>query len=246
MQRDLIDRPNEHFAYIPRTDHANDRLAIFIHGFSGGYLNTWGRLGDLLYQLDEQDSDFAPWDYAFVGYDTGNVTTYLDICNRLATEWILARQGSPPYRCSYTRFALFGHSLGTLGIRQFLCRWLLEKPDVHQQISSVTLFGTPLNGSPWAIFGSLRYKVGDALKENSPQLRMLKVWNDAAQACVPWIPTDVVLGLDDKVVGNHMQELVQWKGDRQVLTENFDHRDLVKPDCWNNSRVIDHIRRALR
>lgn len=245
MSRTILDRPDEHFAYIARTDKPNDRLGIFVHGFGGGYTSTWGRLSDLLYTLDDRDRDFGEWDYAFVGYDTGIITTYLDISARVWTEWDHARAGDPPYKNKYNKFALFGHSLGTLGIRQFLCKHLLDSKDLAKEINSVTLFGTPLNGSKLADL-AFWSKVADALEENNPQLRMLKAWSDSAHTKVTWVPTSVVLGLDDKVVGGRWAELVQWRGDTGVFTENFDHRDLVKPDCWTNSKVIDYIRRGLR
>jgi hypothetical protein len=43
--RDFLNRNNEQFALIRRDDGtSNTRLAIFVHGFRGNYLTTWGKM----------------------------------------------------------------------------------------------------------------------------------------------------------------------------------------------------------
>src|ERR1044071_4972301 len=144
--REFLNRSKEYRALIRSQDKSNTQLAIFVHGFKGGYLSTWGKLPDLIQQNADTDANFQDWDFLFLGYDTRNVQTYLDIAGLICTEWDKARTGNSPYNRSYTKLALFGHSLGTLGIRQLLCAWSHQPQGMQQAIHSVTLFGTPLNG----------------------------------------------------------------------------------------------------
>jgi hypothetical protein len=143
---------------------------------------------------------------------------------------------------------LFGHSLGTLGIRQVLCASATHGGPLLDAIHSVTLFGTPLNGSPLSTFGSaFMYSIAAALKPENPQLRMLKVWSEGALVDRPWPKVRVVLGQGDWVVGQQFNELVQWPGDLVPPDQTvLDHSDLAKPDAWPNCAVIDYIRSGLR
>jgi pimeloyl-ACP methyl ester carboxylesterase len=243
---ELNNRSKELWALIRRTDASNSRLAIFVHGFIGDYLNTWGHLPDFLKKNAGQDADFAEWDFLFLGYSTGEVETYLDIASLISTEWGKAAGGRSPYGHAYGKLALFGHSLGTLGIRQALCGRFNRPPQLLKAIHSVTLFGTPLNGSPLALFGFV-YKIAAALKPANPQLRMLKDWSEGAFAVAPWPNVRVVLGEGDWVVGQKFKELVQWPGDIQPPDEKpLDHTDLSKPNMWTNCAVMDYIRDGLR
>ena len=118
---------------------------------------------------------------------------------------------------------------------------------MHSALHSVTLFGTPLNGSGLAKWGSLRYKIADALKPGSPQLTMLRTWLKGAQKKEPWPEARVILGLDDKVVGYQHADLIDWPGDHEPVTmTNFDHRELVKPTSWDESSVVSYVRQALQ
>jgi pimeloyl-ACP methyl ester carboxylesterase len=242
--RNMDNRINEKWGLLRRTDVQNEKLALFVHGFGGGYLDTWGRLPDLLKTFADSSPPFDSWDYLFVGYDTGNVETYLDIARLMATPIHEASAGNSPYDHPYDTFSLFGHSLGTLGIRQLLCAWNLQPKNFLNAVSSVVLFGSPVNGSRWARL-ALMYKIASALKPQNPQLRMLKSWTEGAFGARPWVQPRLVLGLDDKVVGFQFADLVKWPGD-QELTTNFDHSDLVKPESWTQSIIIDHIRNALK
>jgi hypothetical protein len=111
-------------------------------------------------------------------------------------------------------------------------------------LHSVTLFGSPLNGSSLAKFAVWR-RISDALKPNSPQLRMLRIWSKGAHAVQAWPVARVVVGLDDRVVGN-FSDFVDWIGDETpVTTTNLDHRALVKPKTWNDSSIVSYVRAAL-
>lgn len=242
---ELSNRSNEQWAFLSRKDLPNSRLAVFIRGFLGNYLKTWGDLPDLIQKNAAQDADFSQWDFLFLGYSTKAVASYLDISALVFTEWQKASRGDAPYGHVYEKLALFGHSLGTLGIRQALCE-RFKSPQLLKAVHSVTLFGTPLNGSPWALFATPFYKIADALRPTNPQLRMLKVWSEGAFNRDPWPKARVVLGQGDWVVGQSFNELAQWPGDDSPQQTTLDHSALSKPDTWSNCAVTDYIRSALK
>lgn len=242
--REFENLASEQWAFLQRTS-PNVKLAIFIHGFYGNYLHTWGKIPELLRTHADTDGVCTEWDFLFIGYNTDTVETYLDIAGVLATQWQKARHGLAPFRQAYEQVALFGHSLGTLGIRQLLCARDAQ-PDGHlDDLKAVVLFGTPLNGSGLAILAPWN-KVGQSLRPGNPQLRMLKSWSTGVHAQLNWPLVRVVLGLEDKVVGARMAELIEWPGDISPADfTNFDHRALVKPVGWRSS-VINYIQNALR
>jgi hypothetical protein len=242
--RDLLNRSNERWALLTASQD-NTSLAIFVHGFRGSYLTTWGLLPGMLRTNADADPIFASWDYLFIGYDTRKVDTYLDISRLLLSHWRLASIGNTPFPRAYARIALFGHSLGTLGIRQMLCAWSEHDANMLDAIHSVTLFGTPLNGSPLAML-AFGYPIRQALKPRNAQLRMLKTWVKSAHLVRPWPRVFVVLGQDDRVVGDDYVELVEWTGDAPVDVTTLDHGDLVKPLKWTGSAAITFLARGLR
>lgn len=242
--RDLIHRDKEHFALIHRTDQANARLAIFVHGFRGNYWTTWGGLPALLQNEADGRPVFQDWDYVFLGYQTSDMATYLDIAKFIWTEWRKASRGDPPYRRTYTRLALLGHSLGTLGIRQALCAHSQRPANLLASLHGVTYFGSPMNGSKLAHLAPFT-KIADALKPGNPQLRMLKGWTEDGFAHAPWPKVRVITGTDDKVVGYAPAELMDWVGDEPESQTHADHGDLVKPNGWN-TMVVDYIEACLK
>jgi hypothetical protein len=243
--RDPIFRDEERFALIRRADQQLEKLAIFVHGFRGNYWTTWGPLGNLLNTEADNRAIYQDWDYAFIGYKTTAVTTYLDIAQLIWTQWRKAAAGDPPYDHAYKTLALIGHSLGTMGIRQALCAHTLQPPGMLTALHGATFFGSPLNGSPWAHIARVFFKIGDALLPGSPQLRMLKAWTEDTHGFAPWPDVRVVTGVDDKVVGYTAGELVGWKGDAVPDLTNTDHSGLVKPNGWN-TLVIDYITACLK
>lgn len=241
------DQPGSKWAYLcqPNREKQTGKLAIFIHGFNGKYLATWGRIPELLRVHAETDPDCKSWDFLFLGYDTVNVETYLDIAAILSTELGKARKGNAPFQAEYHTFALFGHSLGTLGIRQLLCATAAHPNGGLGTLHNIVLFGTPLNGSGLASW--VRFvKISRALEAGNPQLRMLRTWSKGVHAHAPWPLVQVVLGLDDKIVGSRLAELVEWPGDvTPPERTNLDHSALVKPESWN-SPVINYLQNALK
>jgi len=249
-QLEFLDRQPEHWALL-RNPHGSDgrSLAIFVHGFLGDHLTTWGRLPEMLRNHALADPVLAEWDYLFLGYPTRKIASYLDIARLIATQWTKAAGGKPPFAGAYARLALFGHSLGTLGIRQLLCAETMQPPNMLQALHSVTLFGTPLNGSSLASFGGtvVGGEIAEALKPGNPQLRMLRSWNESLYPHLKWRDVRVVLGTDDQVVGNKYADLIEFTGDaKPPFLLNFDHKSLVKPTAWDVSTIRDEIVGALQ
>lgn len=247
---EFIDRQQEQWSLLRHPQGGAGRsLAIFVHGFFGDHLTTWGKLPELLRENAPTEETLLNWDFLFLGYSTRKMATYLDIASLVATQWEKAAKGRPPFRESYSRLALLGHSLGTLGIRQLLCARVLHPPQMLDALHSVTLFGTPLNGSPWAGYAATlgRVEIATALTPGNSQLRMLRQWNETVQPLFRWKDVRVVLGTDDQVVGNKYADLVQFAGDaRPCALLPFNHRELVKPISWENSAIRDEIVGALR
>ena len=228
---------------------AGRSLAIFVHGFLGDHINTWGDLPKLLQAHAQEDPVLKVWDFLFLGYPTRKIASYLDIARIIATHWDKASTGKPPFKGAYSRLALIGHSLGTLGIRQLLCAEILHPSKMLESLHSVTLFGTPLNGSPLAQFGGtlLGGEIADALKPGNPQLRMLRSWSESVQPHLKWRNVRVILGTDDQVVGFKNADLIDFAGDsRPAYLLNFDHSELVKPKDWDSSTIRDEIVGALQ
>lgn len=247
---EFLDRQEECWALLRKKNGGNSRsLAIFIHGFLGDHLTTWGRLPELLNQYAQSDAVLADWDYLFLGYPTRKVTSYLDIAHLIATQWEKAGNARPPFEGKYSRFSLFGHSLGTLGIRQFLCAEILQPPGMLKTLHSVTLFGTPLNGSPLAGFTAkiVGGEIAEALIPGNPQLRMLRSWNESMHPHLKWRGVRIILGTDDQVVGHKYVDLIDFAGDEKPpVLLHFDHRSLVKPKDWATSSIRDEIVGALK
>lgn len=249
QQLEFLDRQEEQWALLRQQQVGEERsLAIFVHGFLGDHLTTWGRLPEFLRKHAQNHPVLAGWDFLFLGYQTKKIESYLDIARIIATQWEKAAAAKPPFGGAYGRFALLGHSLGTLGIRQLLCAGVMQPLNMLNALHSVTLFGTPLNGSPLATGGKFFCgKIVDALKPGNPQLRMLKSWNETVQPHFQWREVRVILGTDDMVVGNKYADLIDFSGDAiPAFQLNFNHSNLVKPKNWETSTICDEIIGALQ
>jgi hypothetical protein len=242
--RQLVNRSLQRWAYISRTDKPSSQIAFFLHGFVGNYLTTWGSIPQLLQTSADQHPPCDQWDYVFVGFDTKNVLSFLDVAAFVWSEWARASEGKNPLSHRYERFAIFAHSLGTLGVRQALYAWSRQPAGMLDSLHSITFLAPPLNGSPLAKYAFV-FPIAEALKPNNPQLRMLRTWCQSAWGKHPWPKIRVILGQDDKVVGFSNAELVGWDGDGLVEETTLDHSSLSKSDIWD-SHVMDFIKDGLR
>jgi hypothetical protein len=264
--RQFLDRSREEWAFIRRTDHDNSCLAIFVHGFRGNYLTTWGNLPTALEKWADEHQTLQNWDYLFIGYETASIRNLIAIAQLISTQWKLASSGAPPFDHQYNHLSLFGHSLGTLGIRQLLCASSEQPDQFADSLHSVAFFGSPLNGSPLAPFSRLTalldvasgkgsgllgllpggFAIKDSLQPDGAPLKMLRCWNETIRKHVNLPDISVYQGTNDWVVGPLGKE-EKWKGDEIVATA-MDHTSISKihePEQWQNSNLRDALLRAL-
>lgn len=254
MSRNVISRTERRLLILERNDRANDKLAIFVHGyqiadiglFGKPETGAWGNLKDLLHAHADDEQPFSEWDYGFVGYQTSSIGTYLDIADIIATVWAEASQGEKPFSHEYRRLALFGHSLGTLGIRQLLCARSVHPPRLLDALQSVTLFAGPANGS-WLAYIA-QTKVAAALVPGNPQLKMLQTWTESVHDLAPWPKVRNLGGLIDPVVNSELWDRIKWVGDvSRTKRTNQGHISINKLWSWESgSTVKDAISSALR
>lgn len=246
MTRRVEDGQEEKLFFIQRMDKKNTKLVIFVHGWRGDHLSTWGDLAFYLNRHADQKKVLRDWDYLFLGYETHSIRSLVDIAGLIATRWEDAATARAPFGHKYKRLALIGHSLGTLGIRQLLCAASLQRAEMLTALKSVLFFGSPLNGSPLVVAGGAIGRVGDlfrgkpgallpsayaineALKPDGQVLRMLHVWNTSnrIQGLGRKLAIQIRTGSDDHVV--YQSELAKWEGDAKPKEYNLDHRQLCK------------------
>lgn len=147
---------------LPLRSNGNEVAIVFVHGFSGDALETWGDFPKYL----STEQGLLGWDIFSYGYATSTFrfeTPRLwsadpDI-ERLALG-LKTAAALPPLN-QYKSLAFIGHSMGGLVIQEAL----LEVPSIAfekqlaQRTSHVILFGTPSGGLKKAFFGSFKPQV---------------------------------------------------------------------------------------
>ncbi|MBZ9648178.1 hypothetical protein K9B33_11515 [Sphingobium sp. 3R8] len=258
--RILIDRQEQQCALVMRTDQTNKKLAVFVHGFGGTHLTTWGDLASCLEQIADDEAPFGDWDYLFFGYDTPSAPSLMSITRRLET-WIQdAAEGDGIFPHAYERFALFGHSLGTLAIRQLLCSTIGHPIRFNESLQAVVLFASPVDGSwlaKWASWSGFldmiskphlllsgANKVAAALEPGGPLIDMLRTWYATIRSYVNYPQVLIVQGSDDAVLGYGTGE--KWEDDRRKeVSGGHIAMTKVKTTDWHQSVMRDRIKAAL-
>ena len=234
----------EQIYYIYEQSKKNEKLVIFIHGYNGNYISTWGNLQIMLLKRQlGKTIPFDDWDYIFLGYNTSSIESYIDIACILNDKYEEAINGNSIFERKYNKIVLCGHSLGTLGIRQLLCAECLHKVKIANTLKSILLFGSPIEGSILAKFSFK--KIAKALNIMNPQLLMLKQWCESIYNYTPWPKIKIYFGLRDWVVKHNSTFMINWKGDEKAVYPNLDHRKLVKPSAGNNF-IIDKLSDELK
>lgn len=235
-------------ALIRATANESRGIAIFVHGFNGSFLKTWGELPELLYRHADSDPVFAEWDFLFIGYTTlgpAGIGHFSHISGLIHTEMRAATSGHLAGRVDkpYQRVALLGHSLGTLGIRELVASVTQCPAPTFRTIHSIGFFGSPLNGSLLAHLGQWVAPIGGALRPGSPEMIQLQRHVSAGWQARQWPQVNLVLGTEDMVVGPN---LYNWAGDLQPPDYHaVDHSLICKPIDFADG-PIDFLRRVLR
>jgi hypothetical protein len=180
-----------------------------------------------------------------LGYETYSISSFLEIAKIVGSQWERASTRQSPFdQNNYSQLALFGHSLGTLGLRQLLCAMSEQPVGMLAALKATVLFGSPLNGGSITGLASLAplgdlflgkpaallpgaYKITDALEPDSHALKMLHAWNETIRKFGKgkFGPSKVILGADDHVVGTG--GLAAWTGDQETMT-GMAHSEMVK------------------
>lgn len=253
QQRLFNDHSREKWALVHANGRRNSNLAIFVHGFMGQYLGTWGLLPDLLRNHADGDPIFKGWDFLFLGYQTfglAGVKNYLDIAQLIATQWTTALAGKgnfAAYGVSYNQIALVGHSLGTLGVRQLLADPTTRaNPDPIKTVMKIGFYGSPIAGSYLARLGSLFAPIGYALRPGCNEMQMLYNQVKSAHTLHPWPTISLLMSPADMVVGSAMAGFIVWPGDSNPpKTTVLGHLAMCKPDTWK-SGPINYLRDILQ
>jgi len=124
-------------------------LLVFVHGFTGSILSTWGRFPELL----AEDPDWEDWDLSFFGYRTGVARRFThvgtaNVVGELARSLELESS-------TVQSIGLVGHSMGGLLLVDSL-RFLESEKTVRasalrDRLRFLLTYGTPFRGdeSPW-------------------------------------------------------------------------------------------------
>lgn len=142
----------------------NEVAIVFVHGFSGNALKTWGDFPK--YLSAEQGLlgwDIFSYEYAtsLFRFETPRLWSADPDIERLALG-LKTAAALPPLN-QYKSLAFIGHSMGGLVVQEALLEVpsLAFEKQLAQRTSHVILFGTPSGGLEKASFGSFKPQVKD-------------------------------------------------------------------------------------
>jgi pimeloyl-ACP methyl ester carboxylesterase len=243
--RTLEPRPGSQYDLLFRTDAANSKLAVFVHGFGQPY-NAWGRFPELLKTLADDDPVFKDWDFLFIGYESRRIVTYLDIAAVLRSRIEAAWKGLLPNKSPYERFTLVGYSLGTLGIRQLLCANLCHPfPKFLRSINTCCFLGSPLAGAKKALLAFAPISLG--LIAFNGQLQMLRAWTQEAVSFAGgmWPKIRLLAGISDGFVADAAHSaFLKFDGDFEVSSVSGGHLGMTEIQAWKDE-LVEELRLQL-
>src|SRR4029077_5842610 len=126
---------------VERRVNNQKACVVFLHGFTGSNVETWGRFPEFLIKLPE----LTGWDVVSLGYSSSLIPDLVGIwsadapIDKLAT---LFRTTVSFGLEKYQTLAVLAHSMGGLVVQ----RAFVEDSNFTQKISHLFLFGTPSNG----------------------------------------------------------------------------------------------------
>ncbi len=137
---------------VHRQSRGSKAAIVFVHGFGGDAISTWGGFPTLL----AAEAALAAWDIYSLGYST---SLSFDIAGVWSADpeivtggGLLTTQTSVPPLDGYDALAFLAHSMGGLLVQ----RGLLSEPALRRRVSHLMLFGTPSAGlqkaSPFAFW----------------------------------------------------------------------------------------------
>ena len=239
-------------ALFKSRNKSNKNLVVFIHGFTGNYLSTWGALPDLL----TSDPRLLHYDFLFWGYSSNYIFPkedfIIDNIRQLFTQFlskhktnqqveVLAQglQTELKYLDEYDNITLVGHSLGGLVIRSYIIQNLKESKKENleriNKIDQIILFGTPNEGLSVAnnkLLGALNNQVYDIGSYNEFINTLREEWVELVFKNKDLkFSSLMVAGEDDYFVP--YEQVTKYFRDSRELTKG-DHLNMVKPDSLNH------------
>lgn len=252
-------RPNKNYtlvtdsiqkkALLKNKNFDNKNLAVFVHGFNGDYLSTWGNFPQLLMS----DPKLSSYDFMFWGYSSNLLTSkekfihenikqlFIQFLSKHKTNQhieVVAQglQTELKYLEEYDNISLIGHSMGGLVIRSYIIQNLKEnKKENLEKIKQIILFGTPNEG-----LGIANNKLLSGLNS---QIHDMGSYNDFINILrEDWVElvfknkdlnfsTLMVAGEDDHFVP--FEQVTKYFRDSRELTQG-DHETMVKPASVND------------
>lgn len=231
----------------------NTHLAVFVHGFTGNYLSTWGELPNLL----QNDPRLLHYDFLFWGYSSSlffpKENYFIDNVKQFFTQ-ILSRhktnqrveiisqglQIELKYLTGYDNISLIGHSLGGLIIRSYIIQNLIEnRPENIERIdkiSNIILLGTPNEGLDIAnnkIMKSLNNQVADIGSYNEFIDKLRENWIELVfKNNKIKFKTLMVAGEDDYFVP--FEQVTKYFRDSRELTKG-NHSTIAQPQSIHDT-----------
>jgi uncharacterized alpha/beta hydrolase family protein len=225
----------------------NKNLVVFVHGFTGNYLSTWGDLPDLL----TRDPRLQHHDFLFWGYSSNFIIPQEDFIKdniiQLFTQFLskhktnqqieVVAQGLQTelkYLDEYDNVTLIGHSLGGLVIRSYIIQNLKQgkKENLERinKIDQIILFGTPNEGLDVAnneLLGNINNQIHDMGSYNEFINTLREDWIELVFKNKDLdLSTLMVAGEDDYFVP--FEQVTKYFRDSRELTKG-NHYTMIKP-----------------
>ena len=236
--------------FINNPKNKDENIVIFLHGFRGNYISTWGDLATLL----EKDKNTKECDFLFLGYPSGFFKNLKieSIANFLETRIKVLNK-------SYKNIILIGHSMGGLVIRSYILETLLKgKGNNLEKIKQIILLGTPncgLENSLWLKLFPDDHPVNQMKIFSDYLSRLNNYWEhnvktDRISAHQRKIKTIAVFGMEDSIVNeqsvrcdNKFDEFDSIHGDHESMVKIHDKNSLayklILKELQNNNLIIN-------
>jgi pimeloyl-ACP methyl ester carboxylesterase len=180
------------------SSQSNQAAIVFVHGFTGDWKGTWGRIPEFL----SKDRTLNGWDLFGFGYESRRRFDLLGIWSadaalpEIATKLYttLDSEVSPN---KYKAIALVAHSMGGLVVQEALVRY----PDLRLRTNTLVLFGTPSAGLAKADKLSFIKQQIENMREDSDFIKNLRThWSQLALDSDPRMRFITVAGELDQFV----------------------------------------------
>jgi pimeloyl-ACP methyl ester carboxylesterase len=214
-----------------RTTESNPAGMVFVHGFSGDALKTWGKFPDLL----KAERRLEGWDVYSLGYHTGLSLDVVGIWRAnpglaMLAGLLVARAALAPLK-RYRSLALIAHSMGGLVVQ----RAILDSPELRSRVGYVLLFGTPSSGLQKAsLFEFWKPQLKDMGDKSEFIVGLRKQWTEKIGS-LPTFELYATAGDEDQFVPPESSILPFPEARRRVV--RGDHLSIVKPAAVTDPSV---------